>query len=397
MSSRAFQQLLAPFFELRPTDAIDIAVATLLAYALIAWIRRTQAAQVAAGIMILGIFYLAARALDLQLVAWMFQGFFAIFLVVVVVIFQEELRQLFESLATWRFRGRRAPSPTLGSLDILVQTLTELARDRVGALVVLPGRQPLSRHVQGGIDLGGHLSLPLLKSLFDPHSPGHDGAVIVEDGRITRFAAHLPLSKDFRQLARFGTRHGAALGLAERSDALCLVVSEERGTISVAQNSTLITLESPTQLGQIIANFLEARQPVPERKVRPLGLLRGNLVEKAVSLVLVLGLWLLLVPGARPRQQEFPVPVRVINLPEDYVLEQVAPEVVQAVFAGPSRAFYLLDANQLEVTIDASLVRLGRRTYRITSDNLSHPQTLSLESVQPATVRIATRKANGAS
>ena len=393
MTALGLQQLIAPFSEMRITDAIDLAVAALIAYALIAWIRRTQAAQVAAGIMILGIVYLAARALDLQLVAWMFQGFFAIFLVVVVVIFQEELRQLFESLATWRFRGRRAPSQTLGALDILVQTLTELARDRIGALVVLPGRQPLSRHIQGGIELQGHLSLPLLKSLFDPHSPGHDGAVIIDDGRVTRFAAHLPLSKDYRQLARFGTRHGAALGLAERSDALCLVVSEERGMISVAQNSTLVTLERPTQLGQVIANFLEARQPAQEKRMRPLSFLRGNLIEKAVSLILVLGLWLLLVPGARPRQQSYEVPVRIINLPEDYVLEQVSPEIVQAVLAGPSRAFYLLDKTQLEVTIDASMVRLGRRTYRISNDNLTHPQTLSLESVQPATVKIVIRKA----
>jgi uncharacterized protein (TIGR00159 family) len=392
MSSRGLQQLLAPFFEMRLTDAIDILVATSIAYALIAWIRRTQAAQVAAGIMILGIVYLGARAFDLQLTAWMFQGFFAIFLVVVVVIFQEELRQLFERLATWRLRGRAEPSPTLGALDVLVQTLAELARDRVGALVVLPGRQPLSRHIQGGIELNGQLSLPLLKSLFDRHSPGHDGAVIIEDGVVTRFAAHLPLSKDFRQLAHAGTRHGAALGLAELTDALCLVVSEERGQISVAQAGRLRPLADRQQLGQVIAAFLEEQQPAGEGR-RPLAFLRGNTVEKAVSLVLVLGLWLLFVPGSRPRTATFAVPVRVINLPPAYALEQVTPEAVDATFTGPSRSFYLLDPNGLEVTIDASMVRLGRKTYRITDDNFVHPQALALESVQPATVRISVAKA----
>lgn len=394
MFTDGLRQLIAPFLEMRPTDVIDIVVATSIAYALIAWIRRTQAAQVAAGIVILGIVYIFARALDLQLTAWMFQGFFAIFLVVVVVIFQEELRQLFERLATYRFRGRRTePSPTLASLDVLVQTLTELARDRVGALVVLPGRQPISRHVQGGIEINGQLSLPLLKSLFDPHSPGHDGAVIVDDGRVVRFATHLPLSKDFGQLTRVGTRHSAALGLAELSDALCLVVSEERGRISVARDSTLVALESPAQLGQIVAHFLEERRPAEKASWWPT-LLRGNLAEKAAALVLVLGLWLLMVPGSRPRLESFAVPVRVINLPEEYVLEQTVPEIVEVTLSGPQRSFVLLDPNSLEVAVDASLARLGRRTYRVTDDNLVYPTALSLEAVNPGTVRISVRKSD---
>jgi len=389
------QQLFAPLFDIGIADAVDIVVASALVYALIAWIRRTQAAQVAAGILILGIVYLAARVFDLQLTAWLFQGFFAIFVVVVVVIFQEELRQLFERLATWRWRGRRPqPSPTLASVDVIVQTLSELARERVGALVVLPGEQPLLRHIQGGIELNGHVSLPLLKSIFDPHSPGHDGAVIIDDGRVLRFAAHLPLSKNFRKLAGVGTRHGAALGLAELTDALCIVVSEERGTISVAHNAALRTLDNPQELGQIISAFLEGLRP--QTNGPRWRWLTGNLAEKLASVALILGLWLLFIPGSRPRTAVFDVPVRVINLPNDLVLEQVQPEVVEATFTGPSRAFYLLDTNNLEATVDASLIRLGRRTYRISDDNLIHPQTITLEDVRPATVRISVKKAEPA-
>lgn len=394
MNSGGFELLLAPFFEIHVADAIDILVATTIVYAIIAWIRRTQAAQVAAGILIIGVVYLAARAFDLQLTAYMLQGFFAIFLVVVVVIFQEELRQLFEQLASWRFRNRPQPSHGVASLDVLVQTLTELSRDRIGALVVLPGHQPIMRHIQGGIELNGLLSLPLLKSLFDPNSPGHDGAVIVDDGRVSRFSAHLPLSRDFAQLARVGTRHSAALGLAELTDALCLVVSEERGDISVAQASILRTLREPQELGHVIAAFLEGQRP-PTTNHRWRRAITGNLGEKFASLAVVLGLWLLFVPGSRPRTETFDVPVRVINLPSDTVLEQITPEVVQATFSGPIRAFYLLDTNNLEVAVDASLVRAGRRTYRVTGDNLIHPQSLSLDAVSPGTVRIAVRKAGG--
>jgi diadenylate cyclase len=137
--------------------------------------------------------YVLAEALDLRLTTAIFRGFFAISVVIIVVLFQEELRQLFERLGVWSMRrGRRAGPPRSLPADILVETLTDLARQHIGALIVLPGRQPVVRHVRGGLVLDGLLSAPLLKSIFDPHSPGHDGAVIIEGDRVARFAAHLP-------------------------------------------------------------------------------------------------------------------------------------------------------------------------------------------------------------
>jgi uncharacterized protein (TIGR00159 family) len=272
---------------------------------------------VATGILILGGVYLAARAFDLQLMAWIFQGFFAILVVIIVVIFQEELRQLFERLALWGLRRQDGPIMSSDPTDILVGVLTDFARDRVGALVVIPGSQPLSRHLQGGIDLDGRLSVPLLKSVFDPHSPGHDGAVLIEGGRIARFAMHLPLSKDFRQLATVGTRHAAALGLAELSDALCIVVSEERGHISIARDGKLRTLPNPAQLGPELQRFLRAAQP-PVRGWRETAwqLVRANWREKVAAVVLT-GLWYVR-PRCAPAPDAGGVPVRVVNLPPGY-------------------------------------------------------------------------------
>src|SRR4029077_8268814 len=114
----------------------------------------------------------------------------------------------------------------------------------MGGRVVGEAKNPRARELRGGMELGGKLSEPLLKSIFDPHSPGHDGAVIVENDRISRFAAHLPLSNDFGQLAHVGTRHGAALGRAELSDALCIVVSEDRATISLPREARLRKIDN---------------------------------------------------------------------------------------------------------------------------------------------------------
>jgi uncharacterized protein (TIGR00159 family) len=388
--------ILGPFLEIRPTDVVDILLVTALVSTAIIWMRRTQAYLVAVGIgMTVGV-YALAETLGLQLTSWIFQGFFAIFVIVVVVIFQEELRQVFERVAVWSL-GRDGnvvlgPDPT----GVLTTCLADFAREHIGALVVLPGRQPIARHVRGGIEIDGRLSVPLLKSIFDHHSPGHDGAVIVERGKITRFAVHLPLSKDLQQLSGVGTRHTAALGLAELSDALCLVVSEERGRISVAQGGRLTALESPQALGPVLTEFFASRAPAVRRRWGWTEALRRHWVERLAALVLVLGLWYLFVPGARPKEQTFAVPVTVANLPEGYRLESVEPAEVAVTLAGVTRSFYLLDPRRIGVTVDAALAKLGRRTFSLQPILVRRPFDLEVADLAPAEVKISLEQVKGA-
>jgi diadenylate cyclase len=373
---------------------VDILLVTTLLYIGVVWLRRTHAALVAFGILVLGAVYLGARALGLQLTAWILQGFFAIFLIIIVVIFQEELRQLFERVAMWSLGRRQSDGGRSTPSDILIQALSDLARDRIGALVVFPGSQPISRHVRGGIPLGGTLSVPLVKSIFDPHSPGHDGAVIVEGDRIGRFAVHLPLSHDLGQLAGYGTRHAAALGLSELTDALCVVVSEERGTISVAKDGRLRPLEDPQQLGSILAEALAPpRDPSARHPWRHA--VTSNWILKLVCLTVVMGLWYLFVYGSRLVQRTFPVHVTVINLPPGYRLQEVKPDKVEAIFSGPMRTFYLFDKNQLQVTVDAFLAQAGRRTFPISEENLRHPKDLTLLDVHPTQIRLTVKQREG--
>ena len=137
-----------------------------------------------------------------------------------------------------------------------------LAEDKVGALVVLKGSDDLARHLQGGIELRGLVSKPLLDSIFDPHSAGHDGAVVIEDGQVERFSAHLPISKNRKEIGSRGTRHAAALGLSERCDALLVVVSEERGVVSVAEGGKLKAITSPAELKGRLEGFIQEKFPV---------------------------------------------------------------------------------------------------------------------------------------
>jgi len=383
-----------PFLNIGIADLIDILFVAVLLYTAIAWLRRTRAAFVVRGIFILGAVYILARQLDLQLTAWIFQGFFAIFLIIIVVIFQEELRQIFERIAIWGLAPKGARPPPSNVADLLVGTLADLAKDRIGALIVVCGKDPITRHIAGGMELEGKLSEPLLKSIFDPHSPGHDGAVIVDGDRISRFAAHLPLSKDSKQLSHVGTRHSAALGLAELSDALCIVVSEERGSISVAADGRLRQIDNLQELGSLIQKFLEKKYPSPDAKRLSTQLLRENWVAKAVTLVLAIGLWYVLVPGSKMIEVTYQVPVEVQNLPQELFLEEVQPPEVSATFTGPMRAFYFFDATKLKVTVDASVAQSGRRTFRISEQNIRYPKGVTLQQLTPSNLRISVKRAS---
>jgi uncharacterized protein (TIGR00159 family) len=380
------------FTNIGPKEILDIAFVALLAYGVIVWMKRAKAGLALVGILMLGGVYMAARELGLQLAAWILQGFFAAFLIMLAVMFHPDLRQLFERIAVWSLRRKTGAVASNESVVALVEALTALARHKHGALVVLRGRDPLDRHVDGGVDLNGRLSAPLLMSLFDPDSVGHDGALIVEDGLVTRFSVHLPLSRNFEELGHRGTRHSAALGLAERTDALCIVVSEERGEISIARDSTLGPALSAEELGHELGQFVGARREKQARRPALLPLLTRNWFEKATATGLAIGLWVIFVAGGQGVRQVRQAPVLVDNLPPRFELTAVEPDVVEVTFSGPRREFYLLDQSKIEVRVDGFLAGLGRKTFQLGEQNVRHPEGLTVLNVSPETVELAVRR-----
>jgi diadenylate cyclase len=368
-------------------DLVDIAVVAGFAWLLIRLFRRTRGRAALAGLALLGVVYFVARELDLRLTAAIFQAFTAVMLIVFVVVFQEDLRRLFEQLGTWR-RGASAPPAKTEFVDQLVRAVARMASMRTGALFVLPGKEPLDRHIEGGIPLGGKISEPLLLSLFDASSPGHDGAVIVRGAKIERFAVHLPLSANQAALGPGGTRHAAALGLSERCDAVCVVVSEERGTISVARDGAIRTLAGARDLAGELRSVLQT-EPDP----RPWWRTRVWL-DAALAFALALLLWMALIPGSDMDEATFDATIEVTNLPNDLVLESIAPPTVQVTLQGLSRDLLLSEAGEVSVRVDAYLARLGRRTFTITAQDVQKPPGLSVVSTEPSKVRLSLGSAN---
>ena len=384
--------MLALLREIGLTGLVDIGFMGLLVYAVLVWFKQTRAGFVLTGIIIIGMVYLLARQFNLLLTASVFQAFFAVILVALIVIFQEELRQLFEHIAVWslnRNLRRRSKSVPHWDEELLVRTLTDFAEDHIGALIVIPGKDPIERHITGGVSLSGELSEPLLKSLFDPHSIGHDGAVILEDGKVSKFSAYLPLSKNFAKLRYAGTRHAAALGMSELTDALCLVVSEEHGRISVARRGNITEISEPARLRAVLTAFYQEIEP-PMRSRSFKGFITKNSSEKVIALIVSLALWFVLVHESRIVQETFQVPVAYTPPAPPLVVTDISPGFVEVTVSGPRRAFYLFRSDRDNVLVKLLNAQAGVRRIPISPADLSLPKEMTVDAIQPrhVTVRI---------
>ena len=378
--------------ELRPSDVFDIAIAAALIWFAIAWLRTSRARLALIGLATIAGLFGLAHGLDLELTTLLLQGFFAAVAVMLVVVFQDDLRRMFEVIAVRALR-RTAPRPPPEVERALVRTVFRLAAGKIGALMVLPGREPLERHLDGGVYLDGRISEPLLISLFDPATPGHDGAVVLRANQISRFGVHLPLSTDWDQLSGMGTRHAAALGLSERSDALCLVVSEERGTVSLAHGGRLVPISGPEKLSAALDDFVSRSRSGdrPRDLAEWWARLRARWREALLALAAAFGLWALTVPGATLETFDWPVPVMVENVPEPYALVSVDPAEVTVRFQGRRRDRFLARSGEVAVRVDALLVKLGRRTFSLSLDDVEVPDGLRAVSIEPAKVRLRVR------
>lgn len=371
-------------------DIIDIAIVALFLYAGLVWFKRTRAFLVVIGIVFLGVVYALARFFNLFLTTAILQGFFAVFLIAIIIIFQEEIRHFFERIALWGL-GRRRRREATPIVEAIVRAASDLARARMGALIAIAGQDPVDRHLEGGTELDGKVSEPLLKSIFDPSSPGHDGAVIIEGGRVVRFAVYLPLSKDLEKLAGTGTRHAAALGLAERCDAMCIIVSEERGAISTARDGEIFQVKDIERLAPLIDGYLAEKFP-PREKRRISNIVRHNFKEKAIALFLAVAIWAIFASRAGIVQRDFVVPVEYSSLPAGLSIEHVSPRELTATLSGDERAFRLFSPENLKATVDLSGAREGRQRVPVRKDDLSRiPHNLSLDNIRPEGIDVTLR------
>ncbi|MFZ4438940.1 MAG: diadenylate cyclase [Syntrophales bacterium] len=377
----------------RIQDILDIVIISIMISALLIWFKDRASRFVFMGIAVLGVVYILARFFQLYLTTVVLQAFFAILLFVLVVIFQEDLRRFFEQLALFgRFRKRFFAAAAFNEgAEIIAQTAADLVRRKVGALIVLQGQDPLDRHLTGGNNLDGLLSQPLLESIFDPHSIGHDGAVLVDGNRVMRFGCHLPLSANAVRHGNLGLRHTAALGLSERSDAICIVVSEERGTISLARAERIQEIVNASALRIELEAFFAKRAPLA--KPGPiLGWLKENPREKVIAIALACILWVVFGYQRETIRRDFMVPIEYRNAPAELILEEPKATEAKVMLMGHSQAFQLLHPQNLKISLDLAQLSPGRQEVTLTRDMVKTPSNLAVAGINPERITIVTSR-----
>lgn len=213
---------------------IDTLVVAVLVYHLLLFLKGTRTLQMITGVLIVTATFLLSNVLDLLTVKWILSKFFSSFLIILVILFQDDIRRVLSRMGK---RSLLSVSEHVASsrqvLDEIVRTCSVLSSKKIGALIVIERNIILNRYIDLALVVDAKVTMELLISIFNKESPIHDGAVIIQQGRLIAAGCFLPLTRDERVDPNFGTRHRAAIGISQETDAVVVVVSEERGSISV--------------------------------------------------------------------------------------------------------------------------------------------------------------------
>jgi len=375
---------------MRIQDVADILIMTILVYQLYIWFRKTRALQVVIGLGSLVLLYIITKNLGLFMTNWVLQELGTVIFIVIVVVFQGEIRQALYRFSMLRNFFDRNDEPV--SLDIagIASTIFSLAERRTGAIIVFERKEKLDDYLLHGIPLDCIVSTQLLASIFEESAPLHDGAVVIRNSRISEASSHLPLSLSSELPQYLGTRHRAALGLTEKTDALVLVVSEERGEVSYALAGELAVINSRDELISILASsvvLINAALPISSLKER----LVKNLLPKFVTLLLVLFCWLL-INARQGGVQSVAAQVKFHGLPEYLALKNDLPTDLDVQLKILSTIF--ISAKKLETVadIDLSKVHEGVNTIPVAVESFQLPLGVSVIKVVPEVLKITAEK-----
>jgi diadenylate cyclase len=231
---------IARFFEILTwRDAVDVLAVAIIIYNLLLLIRGTRAVQMLLGLVFLGVVYYVALLTELPTLQQILENLLIVLPFAIIVLFQAEIRRALANFGRNPLWGLAKQQKAVASFGDIVLAVTTLSTRRIGALIVIERLQGLRNYIENGIALDANISYDLLINIFVPDTPLHDGAVIVQDDRIAAAACFLPLTANPELSKELGTRHRAALGITDETDAVAVVVSEETGVISVAFEGVL--------------------------------------------------------------------------------------------------------------------------------------------------------------
>jgi diadenylate cyclase len=257
------------------TDIIDILIVSYVIYKLIVLVRGTRAVQLVKGILVIVIAWVMSVWLNLYTLKWLLNQMITVGVLAVIVIFQPELRRALEQLGRGRLfsRGSDMDQEYSRIIGEVVKAVHHMAQRKIGALIVFERETGLNDYIESGVKIEGKPTSELLVTIFAPNTPLHDGAVIIKDNKVMAAACYLPLSENPFISKELGTRHRAAIGVTEVSDAICVVVSEETGQVSFSMNGQVVR---DIKEESLIAKLFDSLKPQSSKEKSPFWKRKGE-------------------------------------------------------------------------------------------------------------------------
>jgi uncharacterized protein (TIGR00159 family) len=376
---------------LRLHSVIDILLVSFLLYQLYLWVRESRAIRALTGLAVIGVLSLVARWTGMVMTGWLFQSLWSIILLVIVIVFQPEIRRILERMNPLDLIRGQPIALRRETLVEITETVFDMAREKVGALIVFPGRDPIEEYLREGVLLEALASRELIRTLFQPPSPTHDGAVVIRANRVERAACFLPMTTVSGLPSEYGARHRAAIGLTERCDALCLLVSEERGTVSLARKGTLIPFFEPSRLQQELEKELQDTLSADATKRTWWGFLTYNPWAKGLAVGLAAVLWIALA-GQQSSEIAVTIPVEYQQIAPTIELRGEVPREVIVRLRGSQLALEALRSRPVRARVSLAQVREGINYFLLTKNQIDLPAGIEITEIRPALLLIEVQK-----
>jgi uncharacterized protein (TIGR00159 family) len=368
-------------------DALDILILTFVFYRLYLWLRKKKALRMILAILALPFYYLLARWVDLPLSVWGLQNLWAVILLVLVVIFQQEIREVLGSITLPSFlfgKPERVPSKRV---DQIVEGVFKIVERGMGGLIVLQREDDLDEFTHGKTLVDAELDEDMLLSIFHPQSPLHDGAVVISGNRIRYATALLPVSQSPSLPKEWSARHRAGLGITEVSDAECIIISEERKEVLFASRGKTEKKETREDLKRSFSGFPSIPREEEKKKKWPVRIFE-DLPIKALLLLLVCLLWVILI-GMRQGEISFNIPIEYYSVPSNLEIHGEPPtREINVRLRGSQRLLSALAPDRLRVQINLSQAHPGINQIPFSETNINVPSGITVTHFYPQRVRL---------
>ena len=370
---------------IRWQDVLDILLNSFILFRLYIILRGTRLFLVVIIVFALLVVQQIISTSSMILTHTVLQGIAALTAIGVLIVFRYEIRSIFQTKGIKDILWRVTTKPVVTPVEIIARSVYHLARKKIGALIVIPGRQPVDAAIQNSVAWNGEVSREMIESIFWPENPVHDGAAVIHGNKINRVGAILPLTERSDLPMEFGTRHRAAIGLTERSDALVLIVSEERGEVSLAHTGQVEIVKDAPALEHRLRRHTGMAGVTSQRTSSER---RTAAVAFAASLIVVSSVWYSFSLGFVRGLTTVDVPVEFVKRDSRLEIIESSSTSVQIQLSGSLQLINRLDPSQIKVRVDLSRAVAGRNSLSITEDDIILPPGASLKKVDPNSIDI---------